>query len=147
MKIKCGRKLAATVRKRRRRKKSSIDWEMRISRLNISIFLYFKTTAKDLIQHLLTVDPKTRYKVEDIFKHPWMKNVQRINGTDGNTTNTTGSNTPSDLPQQDETSNEEISSDNNKKRKPTSGNESTSASQQRSGGEEQQSAEKKHKKN
>lgn len=36
--------------------------------------------AKDLIRKLMTVDPKKRYTVEEIFEHPWMKKFNRVEG-------------------------------------------------------------------
>jgi serine/threonine protein kinase len=29
--------------------------------------------AKDLIEHLLCVDPEARYSIDEFLEHPWMK--------------------------------------------------------------------------
>jgi serine/threonine protein kinase len=36
--------------------------------------------AKDMIRRLMTVDPKTRATIDDIFAHSWMKGQTRVQG-------------------------------------------------------------------
>jgi serine/threonine protein kinase len=52
-----------------------------VNRLKCTLFLFLRVrVAKDLIRKMMTVDPKKRIAVEEIFGHPWMKGATRVRG-------------------------------------------------------------------
>ncbi|CAG8812555.1 22797_t:CDS:2, partial [Racocetra persica] len=61
---------------------------------------YYMLLAKDLISHLLTVDPERRYTINQFFDHPWTKNEEplKIKTSVDSSVYNDSMNTPGEMP-------------------------------------------------
>ncbi len=44
---------------------------------------FLSTDAKDMLKRVLNTDPTARYKIDDIRRHPWYKQVASTTNDDG----------------------------------------------------------------